>query len=139
MRWLKGVVISTSKISSAVEIELDTGQRCWAAPHFKLGIREAVLISWDYTNNRVDTITTKERRAATDTERTRAEASMNEVFQSPSNEELEEDLSDTTETSSKQKPGRDAEYDSMVDVFRNPTGEDVDCDSIVELRKDINY
>lgn len=136
MRWLKGVVISNSLISSAVEIELETGRRCWAAPHFKLEIREAVMISWDYTNDRVGFITTKERLTATNTERAQAETSISEVFQSPLNEELEGDLSDITETSSKQKPNEEKE-NSMLDVFRNPLVEDVDCDSVVELRKDI--
>ena len=146
MRWLKGVVINTMPSAArsthlTIEVELETGRRAWATPHFKLNVREAVLVSWDYTNDRIDFITTKERLAAADTEQTQAEDlmienSMIDVFQSPLNEELEGDLSDIIEPSSQQEPDREEE-NSMVDVFRSPLGDDVDCDSIVELRKDI--
>ena len=140
MRWLKGVVINTSSINSVVQIELETGRRCWATPHFKLDIHENVLISWDYTNDRVNIITTKERWKHTDTERERIEARMNKIdgFQNPSDEELEGDLSDITETSSKQKPYEDEE-NSKCDVFQIPLGEDVDRDDVVLLRKDIQH
>jgi len=140
MRWLKGVVQSTK--GPEVLIELDTGRRVWATPPFKLFIQEHILISWDYTNDYVGIITTKERWASTETERDRIEeASMIDVSQNPSDEELEGDLSDLGKPSSttESTQGDEEESTSMFDVFQNPLGEDVDCDSIVELRYDFTH
>jgi len=137
MRWIKGVVCETRR--TAVRIELETGRKVWTAPHFKLGIREQVLIAWDYTNDCIGTITTKERWKSTETERDKAEASsMIDVFRSPSNEPFEGNLNDLGEPSNNNFIDR-AEENSMidVDVFQSPSDEDVDRDDIVELRNDI--
>lgn len=139
MRWLKGVVIQTS--GQNVLVELDTGRRSWATPHFKLSAQEHVLVAWDYTNDCVGIITTKERWTGTETERDRVEASsMIDVSLSPSDEGFEGDINDIGEPSNINFTD-ETEEDSMidVDVFQNPSDEDVDCDSIVELRDDITH
>jgi len=137
MRWIKGVVIMTA--NKAVLIELENGKKEWATPHFKLNIREQVLIAWDYTNDCIGTITTKERWENTETEQDKVEASsMIDVFQSPSDEPFEGDLNDLGEPSNNNFID-EAEENSMidVDVFQSPSNEDVDRDDIVELRDDI--
>ncbi len=66
---------------------------------------------------------------------------MFDVFQNPLDEEFEGDMSDTVELSNGYKIAQRKEEDSMIDiidVFQSPLGEDVDCDSIVELRYDIH-
>ena len=140
MRRLKGVVLKTKK--PEVLIELDTGRRVWTTPPFILTIQDHVLVSWDYTNDCIGTITTQKRLAGTETERDKVElASMFDVFQNPLDEEFEGDMSDTVELSNGYKVAQRKEEDSMIDiidVFQSPLGEDVDCDSIVELRYDIH-
>jgi hypothetical protein len=136
MRWLKGVVQATS--DNNVLIELENGRREWATPPFKLSIREHVLVSWDYTNARIGTITTSERWAHTETIRDiMEEKSMIDVFQSPMGEPFEDEADDPAETSNTfEVSDRDSEG-SMVEVFRVPLGEDVGCDDAVDLRHDI--
>jgi hypothetical protein len=139
MRWLKGVVIMTAAtgFNESVLVELENGRKSWAAPHFKLSLREHVLIAWDYTNDCIGMITTKKRLDQMETERDKAEtASMGDVFRNPSDEVLEEDLNDLVDFSSSSFT-EESEEDSMVDVFRNPSSEDVDRNSVVELRDDI--
>lgn len=136
MRWLKGVVQATS--ANEVLIELENGKREWTTPNFKLSIREHVMVSWDYTNARIGTITTTERWAHTETIRDIVEErSMIDVFLSPMGEEFEGEVDDPAETSNVIERSNEDEEMSMVDVFRNPLGEDVGCDDVVDLRHDI--
>lgn len=138
MRWLKGVVLK--RVGNLFLIELENGRREWTTPYFKPEIREHVLISWDYTNDCIGTITTKERVESTETIRDKVERSMWEVivdvFRIPMNEGLDGDVSDITEIASKHELNTEEE-NSMVDVFQVPLGEDVDSDDIVLLRDDI--
>lgn len=137
MKWLKGVVMLI--IDENVHIELENGRKAWATPHFKLNIREHVLVAWDYTNNCIGTVSTAERLKTMPTERYKVEAKMVDVFQSPLGDMSEEELNDVVETSDKEMPtGKDTQE---IDVrsFPNPLGEDegVDRDSMVDLRDDI--
>jgi hypothetical protein len=138
MRWLKGVVCETHK--TLIRIELENGRKVWATPHFKLGICEQVLVIWDYTNDCIGIITTKERWTGTETEQDKAEASsMVDDFLSPSDERFEGEL-DGLEIASNHIFENETEDNSisMVDVFPVPShDEDVDLDSMVELRYDI--
>jgi hypothetical protein len=144
MKWLKGVVTKTEPFSvrttsPTVQVELENGRRVWATPHFKLSLCEHVLIAWDYTNSCIGMITTKKRLDQMETERDKVEASsMIDVSRNPSDEVFEENLSDLGESSNSSLTEK-GEEDSMIEieVFQNPTCEDVDRDSIVELRNDI--
>jgi len=133
MRWLKGVVIATAK--DKVRIELDTGRKVWATPHFKLSMCEQVLIAWDYTNDCIGTLTTKKRWESLETEQSIREASTIDVFLSPVGDEIDGDLNGSEIPSNKKlRIGiEDDEPTSMIDVFPIPTNEDVDCDPNVGL------
>lgn len=137
MKWLKGVVILI--IDENVYVELENGRKAWATPRFKLSIREHVLVSWDYTNDKIGIITTKERWAQTDTKRTQVEASMVDSFQNPLGEVFEEELTDIVETSNEEMP-TDRET-SVVEgrCFPNPLGDEVDREIVVILRDDIKH
>jgi hypothetical protein len=135
MRWLKGVVIDRKH--GLVRIELETGRKVWATPPFHVGMKEQVLISWDYTTDNISDFTTKERLDAIETEQERAEVALSEVFQSPLDEDVEGDVDDLVETSS----GQPTEEESDVSEERSfpiPLDEDVDCNDIVLLRDDIH-
>jgi hypothetical protein len=135
MKLLKGVVIA--RLSGSVQIELETGRKVVAAPPFKVGIREQVLIAWDYTNDCVGSITTAERLAAKETDEERVEVAQSEVFQSPWSEEVEGDLSDLDVPSEVGKPeGEEQESDERS--FPIPMVEDVDLSDIVLLKDDIH-
>lgn len=140
MRWLKGVVKETRR--TTVRIELETGRKIWATPHFKLDVSEQVLIAWDYTNDCIGIITTKERWNSIETERDKVEgSSMIDVFLSPLDDEFEGDLNGSEVPSNRNLHNRteESEPTSIVDVFPVPLDEDVDRDDMVELRDDITH
>lgn len=135
MRWLKGVVIGRKH--GLIQIEMETGRKVWATPPFHIGMKEQVLISWDYTTDNIGILTTKERLDSIETPEERAERQNSEVFQSPLNEESEGDVSDLVEISSGQ-PTDDESYVSEERSFPIPLDDDVDRNDIVLLRDDIN-
>jgi lactam utilization protein B len=137
MRWLKGVVMQIR--DHIVLIELENGRKEWATPHFKLNLRETVLVAWDYTNDCIGIITTKERWESIETEQDKAEIEAVDIFPNPSDESFEGEPDDIEVPSNTVLNDETEENSiSMVDVFRVPLNdEDVDIDSIVELRHDI--
>jgi len=135
MKWLNGVVMGRKH--GLVQIELETGRKVWATPHFNLEMREHVLISWDYTKDCIAILTTKERLERLETEQDRAESEVGEAFRSPSCDESEGDVSDVVETSSGQQTTEET-YVSEERSFPVPSVEDVDCDNVVLLRDDIS-
>lgn len=135
MRWLKGVVIDRKY--KLIRIELETGRKVWATPPFHIGMKEQVLISWDYTTDNISVLTTKERLDSVETPEERAERQNSEVFQSPLCGESEGDVTDLLETSSGQATEEES-YVSEERSFPIPLDEDVDRDNIVLLRDDIN-
>jgi hypothetical protein len=142
MRWLKGIVCATADTSSAglICVELENGRKAWAMPPFNVDICDHVLIAWDYTNDCIGTITTKEILAKSETEQEKTEKAMGDVFQSPIDEAVEgdvEDIIDIPSTNLSKGTEEENETLSMVDVFPVPNDDGVDCDSIVELRHDI--
>jgi len=136
MRWLKGVVIQTNKLS--VRIELETGRRLWATPHFKLQIQEHVLVSWDYTGNRVRHLTTNERLAAEESEMDKTELAESEGFPIPMVEGFEGDVDDLAEPTNDTIVFNVDLEESEERSFPIPLGEDVDRDDVVLLRDDIH-
>lgn len=135
MRWLNGVVID--RRHNAVQIELATGRKVWATPDFHVEMRENVLISWDYTNDCIATLTTQKRLDSAETEQEKVEALESEAFRSPSCDEFEGDVSDIVETSSGE-PTEDESNVSEERSFPIPLDEDVDRDDVVLLRDDIH-
>lgn len=136
MRWLKGVVIG--RRYGSVQIELETGRKVWATPTFHLEIQEQVLISWDYTNDAIGALTTRERLNSMETPEERAENQISDVFRSPADEEFEGDVTDLDEPSDSGKP-TDSESDvSEERCFPIPLDDEVDFDDVVLLKDDIN-
>jgi len=137
MRWLKGVVID--RRYGLVQIELETGRKVWTTPTPKLQMCEQVLISWDYTNDEVKHLTTKERLANKETNQDLKELAKSEGFPIPSGEVLEGDVNDLAEpTNDSIVLNKDEESESEERSFPIPLGEDVDCDNVVLLRDDIH-
>lgn len=136
MRWLKGVVIDRKH--GLIQVELSTGRKVWATPPFKLEMRENVLISWDYTNDRIRHLTTNAKLEKETSEREKAELAMSEVFRNPSDEAFEGDVSDLTEPTGSGNPTEEESDVSEERSFPIPLDEDVGRDDVVLLRDDIH-
>jgi hypothetical protein len=136
MRWLKGVVIGRKH--GLVHIEMETGRKVWATPTFHLAIQEQVLISWDYTEDNIGILTTRERLNSMETDQERAESQPSDVFQSPLGEEFEGDVSDLDVPTDSGNPTEEESDVSEERSFPIPLDEDVDPDNIVLLKDDIS-
>ena len=107
MRFMKGVVSRMQ--SNRALIGFNTGRYVWTTPNFKVSVGEPVLVSWDYTNDCIKSITTQDRLD------TKAETEASEGFSLPMVERAEVEDEDETEVE--------------AEVFSRPMGERAEAEA----------